>query len=75
MLPIGLERFYWRYIASEDEKELEIPISATWSLPGLDLPSFFQDMTERDTEIAKSMAAGAASGYLMARLRGTNNHE
>lgn len=70
MLPRGLERIYWNFMASEEEKRLQIPISVSWQLPGLELPSFISDISWQHKEFLKTAVSGGLAGYTMTRLRG-----
>ena len=70
MLPHGMERIYWNLVASEEEKRLQIPISISWQLPGLELPSFIGEISGLQKEFLKTAVSGGLAGYTMTRLRG-----
>lgn len=71
LLPIGMERMYWRFFCSDHERRAGVPLWETFDLPGIDLPAFTQDLTERDRSILWTMVSGAAAGYFSLFLQCT----
>ncbi len=71
LLPLGMERMYWRFFSSDQERRARIPLSELWDLPGIDLnlPDFMDDLTERDYAIGRSALAGGAAGFLSVYLQ------
>lgn len=62
LLPVGLERFYWRCFASPSERQVPAEMSL-WDMLNSG-PHGGQEWTDRELDVIKSSLAGGTSGFL-----------
>ena len=70
ILPRGIEEKCNEYFATEFERQHGISILDQFALPGMELPAFFADLSEREVEALGSVAAGSLAGYITSRMKG-----